>query len=110
MDCLNVKSEEEHEVLQKAELSSEADSENYPRRLLETLCTTSDWMFTRSQRLNVVQTRTEGTYFGDYVCAAESGRYGPRSSVVFLNPSRSLGLRVAYESVMTFAEDRNDLV
>jgi hypothetical protein len=66
-------------------------------------------MFTRSHRLNVVQTRTEGTYFCDHVCAAESGRHGPRSSVVFLNSSRSLGLSVAYESVMTFAEDRNDL-
>jgi hypothetical protein len=106
---LNVKSEEEHEVLQKAELSArliQRTTSEAPQRL----CTTSDSTFTRSQRLNGVQTRTEGTYFGDYVCAAESGRYGPRSSVVFLNPSRSLGLRVAYESVMTFAEDRNDLV
>jgi hypothetical protein len=57
----------------------------------------------------LVQTKTEGTYFCDHVCAAESGRHGPRSSVVFFNPSRSLGLSVAYESVMTFAEDRNDL-
>ena len=28
--CVNVCLEEEHEVLQKAELSGEADSENYP--------------------------------------------------------------------------------
>jgi hypothetical protein len=33
----------------------------------------------------------------------------PRSSLVFLNPSRSLGLSVADESVMTFAEDCSDL-
>lgn len=35
--------------------------------------------------------------------------HGPRSSLVFLNPSRSMGLSVADESVMTFAGDRNDL-
>ena len=33
-DCLNAKSSEEHEGVTKAELSCEADSENYPRRLL----------------------------------------------------------------------------
>jgi hypothetical protein len=43
------------------------------------------------------------------LCCRESGSHGPRSSVVFLNPSRSLGLSVAYESVMTLAEDRSDL-
>lgn len=47
--------------------------------------------------------------FGDDGCAGEGGSHGPRSSVVFLNPSRSLGLSVAYESLMTTAEDRSDL-
>ncbi len=95
-------------MLQAAELSIkliQRTTSEAPHRLSTSL----DWMFTRSQRLNVVQTKTEGTYFCDHVCAAESGRHGPRSSVVFLNPSRNLGLSVAYESVMTFAEDRNDL-
>ena len=64
-------------MLRKAELSFEADSENNLGGSSETICIPSGWMFTRSQRLNVVQTRTEGTYFGDHVCAAESGRHGP---------------------------------
>jgi len=95
-------------VLQEAELSIkliQRTTSEAPHRL----CTSLDSMFTRSQRLNVVQTKTEGTYFCDHVCAAESGRHGPRSLVVFFNPPRSLGLTVAYEPVMTFAEDRNDL-
>ena len=40
-------SEEEHGVLQKAELSGEADSENNHGGSSKTLCITSDWMFTR---------------------------------------------------------------
>jgi hypothetical protein len=44
--CLNV-SLEEHEVLQKAELSCEADSENDLGGSSETICITSDWMCTR---------------------------------------------------------------
>jgi hypothetical protein len=38
---------EEHEVLQKAELSDKADSENYLGGSSETICITSDWMYTR---------------------------------------------------------------
>jgi hypothetical protein len=34
-------------VLRKAELSSEADSENNLGGCSETICITSDWMFTR---------------------------------------------------------------
>ena len=34
-------------MLRKAELSREADSENYLRRLLRDICITSDLMFTR---------------------------------------------------------------
>ena len=56
-----------------------------------------------AQRLDAIQTRTQGTRFGDHICVAESGSHGPRSSLVFLSPSRSLGLSVAYESVMTSA-------
>ena len=58
----------------------------------------------KSSDRTLVQTRTQGTGLGDHICAAESGRHGPRSSVVFLNPPRSLGLSVAYGSVMTFAK------
>jgi hypothetical protein len=38
---------EEHEVLRKAELGMEADSENYLGGFSETICTTSDLTFTR---------------------------------------------------------------
>jgi hypothetical protein len=41
--------EEEHEVLRKAELSMEADSENYLGGSSETICTTSDLTFTRKR-------------------------------------------------------------
>jgi hypothetical protein len=41
--------EEEHEVLRKAELSIEADSENYLGGSSETICTTSDLTFTRKR-------------------------------------------------------------
>ena len=34
-------------MLRKAELSREADSENYLGGSSETICITSDWMFTR---------------------------------------------------------------
>ncbi len=34
-------------MLRKAELSLEADSENYLGGSSETICITSDWMFTR---------------------------------------------------------------
>jgi hypothetical protein len=34
-------------VLRKAELSREADSENYLEGSAKTICITSDWMFTR---------------------------------------------------------------
>ena len=96
-------------MLQKAELSglliqrtpSEAPQRRYV--LHRTGCSQE------AERLDMVQTRTQGTRLSDHVRAAESGSHGPRSSVVFLNPSRSLGLRVAYELVMTFAVDRNDL-
>jgi hypothetical protein len=77
-------------VLQRLN-SAPADSENNLGGSSETICITSDLMFTRSQRLNVVQTRTEGTYFCDHVCAAESGSHGPRSSVVFLQPVKKPG-------------------
>jgi hypothetical protein len=40
---------EEHEVLRKAELSMEADSENYLGGSSETICTTSDLTFTRKR-------------------------------------------------------------
>jgi hypothetical protein len=44
------------------------------------------------------------------ICVLQrSGSHGPRLSLVLLNPSRSLGLSVADESVMTFAKDRSDL-
>ena len=39
--------EEEHEVLQEAELSGQADSENNLGGSSETICITSDWTFTR---------------------------------------------------------------
>jgi len=40
---------EEHEVLRKAELSIEADSENYLGGSSETICTISDLTFTRKR-------------------------------------------------------------
>jgi hypothetical protein len=39
--------EEEREVLQEAELSGQADSENNLGGSSETICITSDWTFTR---------------------------------------------------------------
>ena len=41
-------SREEHDVLQEAELSGQADSENDLGGSSKTICITSDWMFTRS--------------------------------------------------------------
>jgi len=103
-------SREEHEVLQEAELSGQADSENNLGGSSKTICITSDWKFTRSPATgrNPDEDR-RNTVKRSCLCCRESGSHGPRSSVVFLNPSRSLGLSVAYESVMTFAEDRSDL-
>ena len=96
-------------MLQEAELSGEADSENNLGGSSETTCTTSDWTYTRSPATGCGPDEDGRNRLGDDVCAAGGGSHGPRSSVVFLNPSTSLGLRVAYESVMTFAEDRSDL-
>jgi hypothetical protein len=45
-DRLNVSLEEKHEVLQEAELSCEADSGNNLGGSSETICITSDLMFT----------------------------------------------------------------
>ena len=54
----------------------------------------SDWTWSRRER------KEPGSAI---ISVAESGSHGPRSSLVFLSPSRSLGLSVAYESVMTSA-------
>jgi hypothetical protein len=77
-------------VLQEAELSGQADSEN-------NLGGSSDYVLHRTRRtqearrLDLVQTRTEGTRLGDHSCAAESGSHGPRSSLVFLKPVKKPG-------------------
>ena len=96
-------------MLQEAELSIkliQRTTSEAPHRL----CTSLDWMFTRSPATGRGPDKdVRNTVRRSYVCWRGSGSHGPRSSVVFLSPSRSLGLRVAYESVMTFAEDRSDL-
>ena len=97
-------------MLRKAGLSNEADPENNLGGSSETICITSDWMCTRSLAAGPCpDENARNTVRRSYLCCRESGSHGPRSSLVFSSPSRSLGLRVAYESVMTSAEDRSDL-